>query len=369
MKVLLTLTSITKGGQERQFVEFLKGILQEKDKYEVEVVLFSKKITYQEFFNIGEFPMHYIERKPKQDPRGFYKFYRICQQFKPDIIHSWSIMTSIYAAPTVWLMGTKFVNFNVYDAPKDLNYFRGNYAKIRLTFPVSDVIVGNSIAGLNSYHTPDEKRRCVYNGFDLNRVKDLESKEAIRAQYQIKTSKVVGMVGAFQDRKDYYTFIEAGQVLMERDNDVTIMCIGGGKNLDKCKSMVPEKYKDRFIFTGLINNVESVVNVFNVGVLSTNTDIHGEGIANVIIEYMILGKPVVATDGGGTPEIVRDGKTGFIVPPFSPEIMADKIKVLLDDPNLANEIGANGSELIKTEFNNPIMVHKFFKIYDELLQS
>ena len=70
-----------------------------------------------------------------------------------------------------------------------------------------------------------------------------------------------------------------------------------------------------------------MVNVFDIGVLAT----HGEGISNSIMEYMALGKPVVASEGGGTCELVQDGITGFLVPRRDPQALAARISQLLDD--------------------------------------
>ena len=63
---------------------------------------------------------------------------------------------------------------------------------------------------------------------------------------------------------------------------------------------VPVHLKDKIIFLGKIANVENIINIFDIGILITNSKVHGEGVSNSIIEYMALGKPVIATRGGGT---------------------------------------------------------------------
>ena len=69
----------------------------------------------------------------------------------------------------------------------------------------SDIIVANSNAGLEAYRVPEKKRSCIHNGFDFNRIKTINDEEKTREHYLIKPGKLVGMVGAFFDRKDYET--------------------------------------------------------------------------------------------------------------------------------------------------------------------
>src|SRR5690606_31004954 len=103
--------------------------------------------------------------------------------------------------------------------------------------------------------------------------------------------KVVGMVAAFSAFKDYKTFINAANIVLEKRNDVVFVCVGDGPKLNECKSIVQKNNSDKIIFTGKQKNVENIVNVFDIGVLST----FNEGISNSIMEYMALSKPVVVT--------------------------------------------------------------------------
>ena len=149
MKIVMLIDALNRGGQERQLVELLKGF-QDNSNYSIEVIVFSKSIQYPEIHDLG-FPIHIIERKPKKDPRAFYKVYRIFQKFRPDLVHSWSAMASIYASPACSLLGLKFINQHIMDSAKGLNWFKGRYTKARLSYPFSDVIISNSKSGLTAY--------------------------------------------------------------------------------------------------------------------------------------------------------------------------------------------------------------------------
>ncbi len=126
--------------------------------------------------------------------------------------------------------------------------------------------------------------------------------------------------------------------------------------------MVEEKHRTGFRFLGKRTGIESYVNAMDICVLSTFT----EGFSNAIIEYMALGKPVIATSGGGTPELVIDGITGILVPPKNPAMMAEQMEKLIDDKNVRKAMGEAGRDLIKTRFSIDSMVVKYLNLYEEI---
>ncbi|MCI4671340.1 MAG: glycosyltransferase [Bacteroidia bacterium] len=366
MKILLITDSLSKGGKERRMIEMIKGFQKYPD-VQIELVIFRNTIEYPEAHDLIQ-KIHVLERKVKKDPTVFSRFFKICKNFQPDLIHSWGGMPSVYAMPSVKMLGIKFINALIVDAPAGLSLSDERYVKAKLTFPFSDMIIGNSNAGLDAYKAPKEKSVCVYNGFDFRRTENLLSQHEIRERFNIQTPFVVGMIGAFADRKDYNTYLKAAMKVADQRDDVTFLAIGGGKNLEPCKAMVPDSYEGRIVFTGMQNNVESIINVFTLGILATNSDMHGEGISNAILEYMGLSKPVVATIGGGTGEIVTDDVTGYLVEPKQPEQMAEKIIKMLDHPERAIEMGLNGRDRVEKDFNLASMTQTYYSLYNKVLQ-
>ncbi|MCB0558662.1 MAG: glycosyltransferase [Lewinellaceae bacterium] len=364
MKILFLIDSLPRGGKERRMIELLKGLLH-NGRYQPAVAILSGKVQYEEIFSLG-IPVHTFVRKFKKDPRLFLSIYQLCKRTMPDIIHSWGSMSSIYTVPAAKALGIKLINASVADAPLNLGLSNKKYLWAKLSFPFSDLIVGNSEAGLRAYRAPGSRSQCVYNGFDFNRIPEASSSEEARTRFHIEEGKIVGMVGAFHDRKDYPTYIKAAIQLLEEGRKVSFLAIGDGPHWEKCAAMVPPKFKNRIILPGLIRQVESVIQAFDIGVLATNSLVHGEGISNSILEYMAIGKPVVATDGGGTPEIVADGRTGFLVTPLAPKDMADKIAYLLDHPEKAQQMGEEGRRRIETEFAISRMTERYIEIYQDM---
>lgn len=364
MKILLLIDSLVSGGRERRLIELIKGFRNYPD-VQLKLVIFSDKIHYEEIYDLN-ISFIIIRRIPKKNPMVFYKLYKICRDWKPDLMHSWGTMSAIWTIPSSILLNIKLINGNVTDAPANMGFFNKNLIRAKLSFPFSAVIVGNSKAGLLAYKVPKRKALCIYNGFDFKRINDLKDKILIRNQFNIKKTKVIGMVGGFFERKDYDTYVKAALSVLNSRKDVTFIAVGDGPNLKKLKEMIPDNYSLHFVFTGIQKDVESIINIFDIGVLSTNTKVHGEGISNAILEYMALGKPVVATSGGGTNEILENLKTGILIPPDSPEVMAIKLNYLLDNPNEAMKMGIEGKNRISKLFSLVEMTNSYYKLYQKL---
>ena len=362
MKILFFIESLRGSGKERRLAELLKGITQQTD-FECELVLTCKNVHYSYVLDLG-IKIHFLERKfLKKDPSIFIKFFNICKKFKPDIIHVWGNMVAIYAIPTKIILGIPMINNQITNAPQ--NVPKGLLSH-KLTFAFSDMIIANSYAGLKAYQATKGKSIVIYNGFDFNRMNNLSNISSVSAKIKIKTKYIVTMLATFSDAKDYDTYIRAAELILDSRRDVTFLCIGKGNDA-KYKLKIAQKNKDMILFPGRQSNVENIINVSDIGILTTNLDNHGEGISNAIMEFMAFSKPVIATDGGGTRELVIDDETGYLVPQKSPNILAQKLTKIIDDENLRISMGKKGNERITQSFNLDKMVNAYIDNYTNLL--
>lgn len=355
MKILFFIDGLRLGGKERRLIELLKG-LKKHPEFEIAVASVWKDISYKEFYQL-DIPIFFIEKKRKLDPSIFYKFYNLTRKIKPDIVHTWSSMNTSYAIFAKIFSSLKLINSQITDAPPKINWLSQFGIQTKLNFMFSDLILANSNAGLLSYNAPISKSRCIHNGFDLSRIENIEEKEKIREKFNVKTDKVVGMVASFSDTKDYKTYVRTAKLILEKRNDVTFLSIGNGVYLEEVKKLAQNC--NNIIFTGKQECVESIVNIFDIGVLCTYT----EGISNSIMEYMVMGKPAIASEGGGTAEIVKDNQTGFIVKPRSTRELYEKIIFLLDNQQIAIEMGKAGRKVVEDEFGLGQMTDSFVNLY------
>jgi len=363
MKILFYIDTFLAGGKERRLLELMKGLKKNPD-IQFELVLMDKNIHYQEVFEL-DIKIHYLIRKKKKDLTIFRKLYAICKNYKPDFVHCWDSMSAIYLIPVLKVLNIKFINGMITDAPGVTGIRNKFWRRAQLTFPFSNVIIGNSRAGLAAYNAPALKSICIHNGFNFNRINTLMDADQIKEQLDIKTKYIIGMVASFSRYKDYETYFAAAQSLLAKRKDITFLAIGSDTNSPLCKNLIDERYLKHFKLLGKRSDVESLVDIMDITILSTFT----EGISNSILEYMALSKPVIATAGGGTGELIEDKKTGFLVNPLNSEELAEKIEILLNDDNLRIKMGIAGRERIVNHFSINKMVDEFVVHYRRVAED
>jgi glycosyltransferase involved in cell wall biosynthesis len=361
MKILFFVDNFSLGGKERRLLELMKELKLRPD-VQFELVVMSKSIQYKEVFDLN-IKIHYIIRNTKKDVSVFQKFYKLCKYFKPDIVHCWDSMTAVYLLPAVKLLKIKMVNGMIVDAPARQNTRNKIWLRGKFTFPFSSIIIGNSKAGLDAYKAPKKKSICIYNGFNFRRIKHIEDSALMRGQLKIDTKFIIGMVASFSVYKDYATYFSAAKLLLKKRNDITFLAIGNDTDSDSSAALIDERHRKHFRLLGKKTGIESFINIMDICVLSTFT----EGISNSILEYMALGKPVIATDGGGTSEIVEDKKTGYLVKQSDPADLAEKIEMLINNSELRNQMGVAGKKRVEDNFSIDKMVNGFIKTYEKVL--
>ncbi len=358
MKILFFVESLRSGGKERRLVELIKGLSKHND-VDMEIVLMKDEIHYNDVIETG-IKIHYVIRKNlKKDPRVFFKFYKIAKTIKPDIIHVWGNMVAIYAIPAKTFLKIPMVNNQITDAPESVGKSLIDH---NLTFRFSDKIVANSKAGLKAYNTPLKKSKVIYNGFDFNRLNKLKDRALVTKQFDISTKYVVGMVASFSYKKDYNSYIKAANIVLEKCSNTTFICVGSG-SFDEYEQMIKPENKNRILFLGKQQQVESIMNICDIGVLATFT----EGISNSILEFMALGKPVVVTGQGGCSELVSHKQNGFLLEAGNIQGLADKVLYLLDNEKERVHFGKISIKIVNEKFSISKMVDEFRTVYGNIL--
>ena len=366
IKVLILNDELTRGGKERRIAELVKYC---KIHYEIifEIVVIHNKIEYEDIYETG-YKIHTLKWSENKTIVSFKRLFAITKSFNPDIIHSWSSMTDVIGLFLKMYTGKKLISSMIarvipYRSLMDKDYRRALY-----TFPFVDFITSNTKAGIERYHAPKSKSICIYNGFNFDRSKNLKKAEILKEQHNLENKFVVGMVAAFAERKDQETFIAAALSLLKKfPGKIAFVLIGYGAYEEERKKQSGEHFQKDIIFTGMCKFVEEYINVFNIGVLCTNSEFHGEGISNAILEYMAMGKPVIASEGGGTKEIVDDNITGFLIKPKQPELLEEKIIYFMNNPDKARVMGLQGQQKIRQQFSIEAMCSGFIKIYEKLI--
>lgn len=364
MRILFFLESLHGGGRERRAAELILYLRELYGSDAIEVVVTEEEIHYEEISGSG-IRIHVLKRKTKYDPRIFSKFYGICRDFKPDLIHSWGKMSTFYSIPAKIISGVPLVASLIADTLNTSGKNSRYGYLFRLNTFFSDRVLSNSQAGLDTYGVDPGKSRVIYNGVRLSRFITSFDTEVTRKEFGIDTPYVVIMVATFSRYKDYDLFVNTAKTTMKRRNDVTFLAVGDGPDFNRIKARVENEKVTNVVLAGRRKNVERFIAASDIGLLCT----FSEGISNSIIEYMASGIPVIASDIiGGSRELVLEGVTGYCTG-RSPEIISGHINRLLDDPKLRKSMGMKGKERIEKNFSIARMGEEFISLYNEVLSN
>ncbi|MFQ5692552.1 MAG: glycosyltransferase family 4 protein, partial [Nitrospinota bacterium] len=159
----------------------------------------------------------------------------------------------------------------------------------------------------------------------------------------------VGIVAQLRGSKGHDTFIEAARSLSGRRPEARFFIVGDGLWRDLVAEKVrAEGMGGRVILTGYREDVPEILAGLDVVVIaSTRTD----GIPQAGLQALATGVPVVGTNVGGIPEIVRDDETGILIEPGDPRALAGAVETLLSDPARRDRMGRTGARMVRERFS------------------
>jgi len=133
--------------------------------------------------------------------------------------------------------------------------------------------------------------------------------------------------------------------------------------LAKLQALATElRIESRILWLGAVDNPFSLLPHFDVGVMASLS----EGFSNSLLEYAAAGIATVATNVGGTPEIVVEGQTGFLVLPQNAQALADRICTLLDNRALREQFGQRACDRIHSLFSQEVCLDAYRDLYQSL---
>lgn len=364
IKILFFIGTLRAGGKERRLIELMTYLVH-RGVYDLEIVFTSNEIHFPEFYDLG-IPFKIIQKKfKKNDPSVIFQFYRICSKTKPDLIHSWGRVQSMYTLPSVIGQGIPLLNSQITSAPPKVHRWSFRNILNQFIFSYSTFILANSKAGLKAFHPPKSKSRLIYNGINLCRFEGLPDNLIIKEKYQIKTPYTIVMVASVSPKKDYELFFRIAMHILKSRNDISF--VGAGLYFEddpfflKIKNLISDN--PNIILTGRINEVEALVNACDIGVLFSP---NGEGLSNTILEYMALGKPVVANNTGGNKEIILHNENGYLLDDPKVEETAELMLELIDNKDKREKFGEVSMRIIKERFTIDLMGSAFEEVYYQI---
>lgn len=239
----------------------------------------------------------------------------------------------------------------------------GRFTDRLITVSDRDAKTGTAlgIAGADRYLT-------IRSAIDLNPyLGDGEYREAARKALGLEAdAPVVGSVGRLSRQKAPDSFVKMAAEVLAHTPRATFLYVGDGPLRPEITEMLERLgIADRVRLAGLRRDVPELLRAMDVFVLLSRW----EGLPRALSQAMAAGLPVVATDVGGARELVRDGVTGFLVPPGEYRTAAEMVGRLLGDVELRRRMGLEAKRSLPAEFAVETMVGRIEALYEELLRA
>jgi glycosyltransferase involved in cell wall biosynthesis len=229
---------------------------------------------------------------------------------------------------------------------------------IAISHKIKQVMVNDGIVA--------ERIFVVHSGIDLQRFDGVDGQHLV-GEFDLKSdSPVVINVAHLAGHKGQEYLVRAIPHVLEAIPDVRFFIVGKGELMSELKALAAAlNIGEALTFTGFRKDVGAFYKTADLFVMSSVQ----EGLGTAMLDALAQGKPVVATNAGGIPEIIKDGQTGCLVAAGDPQALARGIITMLTAGDRARAMAARGQAEVKANFSIAAMVSKNVAVYRRLLDS
>jgi glycosyltransferase involved in cell wall biosynthesis len=211
---------------------------------------------------------------------------------------------------------------------------------------------------------PPERLLTIHNGIDPP---PASGRDEARARLDRPAPPVLGCVGGLSPHKGQAVLLRACALLSGGDGPRSIVLVGEGTERGRLEALSRELgLRERVAFLGERADARSLLPAFDLVVVPS---VVREGLGLAALEAMDAGVPVVASSLGGLPEVVDEGRTGFLVPPGDPGALAQAILRVLRLPDRGSSLGEAARWRVEAEFRAAAMAKRVEAVYQEALHE
>jgi glycosyltransferase involved in cell wall biosynthesis len=296
--------------------------------------------------------------------RALRRILSIIREGRFDVIHTDGPRNTLYGGIASMLTGIPLV-WHIRSSDRD------PYDRLLYRLCSRLILVADALRGRFDFARGDGRFVTIHNGVDLDEFRADESPAGLLDRCGCRPGEfVIGCFGRVEPMKGQASLVEAAGKVMARHRDVMLLL---------CGELTDESYReycegicrrygiaDRVRFMGHRSDVAEVLSAADIAVLPS---LSGEAFPRAVIEAMAMGKPVVATDVGGTREAIVEGVTGFVVPPGDPEALADRIGRLVETEAMRAAMGQAARRRAEDAFSIGKNVRATERLYGEIMNG
>lgn len=364
------------GGLENGLVNLINHIPSERYRHAIICMKgysdFSKRITRKNVKIIA------LNKREGWDFKLYVNLFRTLKELNPDIIHTRNLATiEGQLIATAARIRTRIHG----EHGRDIFDLHGKNRKYNLLRKIICPVVDHFIAVskdlenwlINTIGVKQNRIDQIYNGVDSSIFHPRGKRPGNNIGpegFFTEDSFVIGSVGRMAAVKDYPNLVRVFLMLLQEDptlrNRLRLLIVGEGSSRIECLEMLREAGAEtKAWLPGERADIPELMRAMDLFVLPSL----GEGISNTILEAMSTGLPIVATRVGGNTEIVKEEYTGKLVPPGTPETMAEAISTYYRNPGLLDSHGQSARKLIELKFSMEAMTNSYLEVYDKALRS
>jgi glycosyltransferase involved in cell wall biosynthesis len=211
------------------------------------------------------------------------------------------------------------------------------------------------------------KLQVIPNGIDVERFNPEKNTSNIRKEFPLEEDDIViGFIGRIVPAKGLEYLLNALPYLKEEFKSIKLLIIGEGSLVEKLKEKAKKNnIFDNILFTGVRRDIPEILASIDIFVMPSTA----EGLPNSLLEAMAMGKPVVATEVGGIPELIKNGRSGLLVPPKNPEALATAIRDLISNDQLAAKMGQAARNFVMNNHSIVKIAQKWQTLYLSILRE
>lgn len=310
-----------------------------------------------------------LDRFPVAQVRRLAQLRQVARTARPDIVHTYFFWPTIYGRLLKKAGVIRTLVENREDQGFSLNSW--DYRMLRATASLPDRVICVSEAVrrtvLENEGLAEERTVVIRNGIRP------PTSEARPADVQVvreelgfsPEDRIVGMVSNLnRPIKGVRFFIEAMPAILRQEPAARFLILGSGHLEPELRRRADAlRVSSKVVFAGFRTDLDRLYPAMEISVLTSLS----EGLSMTVLESMAFGLPVVATEVGGNPEIIRHEETGLLVPPRDPAALSEAVVRLLRDREYARLLGGRGREVVREDFSMDVVASRYLSVYEELL--
>jgi len=372
--IVYVLPHLETGGTQRQMKELLLGL--DRDRFEPRLVAFTGfGSDYRTEIEATGTPVTLLPKRKGGDPFFVFRLARYLREHRPAVVHTLQTAGNRYGTVAARLAGIP------HRITTELYYFDWEHKYRILDALDRQVARWASVVLANSHFVkhelnralgiPLEKMDVVYNGYDIDFYRHATGDGAARRTKRQELGLEDGVASfAIVARlvlvKNHEMLLRAAGLLHEEGHDFRLLVAGDGIRREALEEMARKlDIEQQVRFLGTRSDAAEIMGAVDATVLTSHT----ESLSNAIIESLLTGRPVLATDVGGNPELVHDGENGYLIPANDHQALADRMRRLILDPALAASMGRRAQEDACRNFSAANMVEQTCAVYHRLLEA